>query len=160
MCVFARCVQVNRTFQELGVFRDLGGMWEEMRPKVWDFMENSQQMDLIRVTRLRPPPHLFFSPLPLWTLLWSEQKQVHPLVFFLCFPPQTLLKNNVTARFFQAQLATTDWTVADVTNFLSKLPSEKLDGALTWREVFNETDQAIMSISRFMEVCVFLLRTV
>lgn len=48
------CVQVNRTFQELGVFRDLGGMWEEMRPKVWNFMENSEQMDLIRVNRLHP----------------------------------------------------------------------------------------------------------
>lgn len=45
------CLQVNRTFQELGVFRDLGGMWEEMRPKVWNFMENSEQMDLIRVTQ-------------------------------------------------------------------------------------------------------------
>lgn len=54
------CVQVNRTFQELGVFRDLGGMWEEMRPKVWNFMENSEQMDLIRVSRLRPRAYLCF----------------------------------------------------------------------------------------------------
>lgn len=50
---------MNRTFQELGVFRDLGGMWEEMRPKVWNFMDNSEQMDVIRVNRLRPPAHLF-----------------------------------------------------------------------------------------------------
>uniref|UniRef100_A0A1A7XIW1 P-type phospholipid transporter n=2 Tax=Iconisemion striatum TaxID=60296 RepID=A0A1A7XIW1_9TELE len=107
--------EVNRTFQELGVFRDLGGMWEEMRPKVWDFMENSEQMDLVR----------------------------------------TLLRNNVSASFFHAQLASTDWTVSDVSNFLSNQPSERLGGALTWREVFNETDQAIMSISRFME-CVNL----
>ncbi|XP_044219098.1 phospholipid-transporting ATPase ABCA1-like isoform X2 [Thunnus albacares] len=109
--------EVNRTFQELGVFRDLGGMWEEMRPKVWNFMENSEQMDLIR----------------------------------------TLLRNNVTARFFHAQLANTDWTVADVSNFLSKKAQDQQPpgSALTWREVFNETDQAIMSISRFME-CVNL----
>ncbi|KAL7395411.1 hypothetical protein ABVT39_016247 [Epinephelus coioides] len=107
--------EMNRTFQELGVFRDLGGMWEEMRPKVWNFMENSEQMDLIR----------------------------------------TLLKNNVTASFFHAQLADTDWTVADVSNFLSKKTGQARDGTLTWREVFNETDQAIMSISRFME-CVNL----
>uniref|UniRef100_A0A3B4Y390 P-type phospholipid transporter n=1 Tax=Seriola lalandi dorsalis TaxID=1841481 RepID=A0A3B4Y390_SERLL len=109
--------EVNRTFQELGVFRDLGGMWEEMRPKVWNFMENSQQMDLIR----------------------------------------TLLKNNVTATFFHAQLSDTDWTVADVSNFLSKkVDDPRLPGStVTWREVFNETDQAIMSISRFME-CVNL----
>lgn len=52
------CVQVNRTFQELGVFRDLGGMWEEMKPKVWNFMENSEQMDMIRVHWLRSPPPL------------------------------------------------------------------------------------------------------
>ncbi|GAA6225610.1 ATP-binding cassette sub-family A member 1-like [Lates japonicus] len=109
--------EVNRTFQELGVFRDLGGMWEEMRPKVWNFMENSQQMDLIR----------------------------------------TLLKNNVTAKFFHAQLSNTDWTVADISNFLSRqVDDPRPPGtALTWREVFNETDQAIMSISRFME-CVNL----
>ncbi|XP_070769048.1 phospholipid-transporting ATPase ABCA1b [Enoplosus armatus] len=109
--------EVNRTFQELGVFRDLGGMWEEMRPKVWDFMENSEQMDVIR----------------------------------------TLLKNNVTASFFHAQLTDTDWTVADLSNFLSKQAQNpgSTGSTLTWREVFNETDQAIMSISRFME-CVNL----
>ncbi|XP_060935296.1 phospholipid-transporting ATPase ABCA1b [Limanda limanda] len=109
--------EVNRTFQELGVFRDLGGMWEEMRPKVWSFMESSQHMDLIR----------------------------------------TLLKNNVTARLFHAQLAQTDWTVSDVSDFLSRQAEDPrpAGSALTWREVFNETDQAIMSISRFME-CVNL----
>ncbi|XP_059201726.1 phospholipid-transporting ATPase ABCA1-like isoform X2 [Centropristis striata] len=108
--------EVNRTFQELGVFRDLGGMWEEMRPKVWSFMENSEQVDLIR----------------------------------------TLLRNNVTAGFFHAQLASTGWTVADISNFLSKKAGPRSPGAaVTWREVFNETDQAIMSISRFME-CVNL----
>ncbi|KAM7389272.1 hypothetical protein PAMP_023260 [Pampus punctatissimus] len=94
--------EMNRTFQELAVFRDLGGMWEEIRPKVWSFMENSEQMDLIR-------------------------------------------------------LAETDWTVADISNFLSKQAQDPrpLGSALTWRDVFNETDQAIMSISRFME-CVNL----
>uniref|UniRef100_A0A8C9ZHS8 P-type phospholipid transporter n=1 Tax=Sander lucioperca TaxID=283035 RepID=A0A8C9ZHS8_SANLU len=107
--------EVNRTFQELGVFRDLGGMWEEMRPKVWKFMENSEQMDLLR----------------------------------------TLLKNNVTASFFGAQLSGTDWTVDDVSYFLSKQAPDPRRPGVTWREVFNETDQAIMSISRFME-CVNL----
>ncbi|XP_074136153.1 phospholipid-transporting ATPase ABCA1 [Sminthopsis crassicaudata] len=40
--------EVNRTFQNLGVFHDLKGMWEEISPKIWTFMENSQEMDLIR----------------------------------------------------------------------------------------------------------------
>lgn len=46
VCVF----QVNKTFQEFGVLRDLGGMWDEMRPKIWNFMENSEEMDLVRVS--------------------------------------------------------------------------------------------------------------
>ncbi|XP_051505256.1 phospholipid-transporting ATPase ABCA1b isoform X1 [Myxocyprinus asiaticus] len=109
--------EVNKTFQELGILRDLGGMWEETRPKVWNFMENSEEMDLMR----------------------------------------TLLRNNATAYFFSAQLAGTQWSVEDVINFLSKHSEDTRPHgtAFTWRDVFNETDQAIMSISRFME-CVNL----
>lgn len=44
------CFQVNKTFQELGILRDLGGMWEEMKPKILNFMENSEEMDLVRVS--------------------------------------------------------------------------------------------------------------
>ncbi|XP_048033028.1 phospholipid-transporting ATPase ABCA1b [Megalobrama amblycephala] len=109
--------EVNKTFQELGILRDLGGMWEEARPKFWNFMENSEEMDLMR----------------------------------------TLLRNNATASFFSAQLAGTQWKVEDVISFLSKHSEDTRPHgtAFTWRDVFNETDQAIMSISRFME-CVNL----
>ncbi|KAJ8371671.1 hypothetical protein AAFF_G00303470 [Aldrovandia affinis] len=109
--------EVNRTFQELGVLRDLGGMWEEMKPKVWTFMENSEEMDLVR----------------------------------------TLLQNNASASFFNAQLSGTGWRVEDVSSFLSKRSEDPrpAGSAFTWRDVFNETDQAILTISRFME-CVNL----
>ncbi|TSK45874.1 ATP-binding cassette sub-family A member 1 [Bagarius yarrelli] len=109
--------EVNRTFQELGILRDLGGMWEEARPKVWNFMENSEEVDLVRM----------------------------------------LLQNNVTAYFFSAQLSGTQWSVQDLSSFLTKHSEDtRPPGTVfTWRNVFNETDQAIMSISRFME-CVNL----
>ncbi|KAK3526537.1 hypothetical protein QTP70_030758 [Hemibagrus guttatus] len=109
--------EVNRTFQELGILRDLGGMWEEARPKVWNFMENSEQVDLVRM----------------------------------------LLQNNVTAYFFSTQLSGTQWSVQDLSSFLTKHSEDTRPPgtAFTWRNVFNETDQAIMSISRFME-CVNL----
>ncbi|RXN29147.1 ATP-binding cassette sub-family A member 1-like protein [Labeo rohita] len=109
--------EVNKTFQELGILRDLGGMWEEARPKVWNFMENSEEVNLMR----------------------------------------TLLRNNATANFFSTQLAGTQWSVEDVISFLSKHSEDTRPHgtAFTWRDVFNETDQAIMSISRFME-CVNL----
>ncbi|KAM6980899.1 phospholipid-transporting ATPase ABCA1b [Aplochiton taeniatus] len=109
--------EVNKTFQELGLLRDLGSMWEEVKPKVLTFMESGEEMDLLR----------------------------------------TMLKNNATASIFHKQLTRTPWTVADVDSFIAKQSQDPRSGhrALTWREVFNETDQAIMSISRFME-CVNL----
>ncbi|XP_052011038.1 phospholipid-transporting ATPase ABCA1-like [Xyrauchen texanus] len=109
--------EVNKTFQELGILRDLGGMWEETRPKIWNFMENSDEMDLLR----------------------------------------TLLRNHATANFFSAQLDGTQLHVEDIISFLSKHSEDTRPHgtAFTWRDVYNETDQAIMSISRFME-CVNL----
>ncbi|KAK1175667.1 phospholipid-transporting ATPase ABCA1-like [Acipenser oxyrinchus oxyrinchus] len=110
--------EVNKTFQELGVFRDLGGMWDEIKPKVWKFMESSQEMDLVR----------------------------------------TLLQNNASSSFLDAQLNGTGWSVKAISSFLSARAedSQKTRGSVyTWRDVFNETDHAILTISRFME-CVNL----
>uniref|UniRef100_A0A3Q3BQ74 P-type phospholipid transporter n=1 Tax=Kryptolebias marmoratus TaxID=37003 RepID=A0A3Q3BQ74_KRYMA len=109
--------EVNKTFQELGVLRDLGGMWEEMKPKFWNFMENSEEMDLVR----------------------------------------SLLQSNVSAVFLNTQLSETDWTVSDVADFLSKASEDRrpAGSVYTWRDVFNETDRAIQTISQFME-CVNL----
>lgn len=66
------------------MFRELGGMWEEIRPKVWDFMENSEQMNVIRVSKLRPPPHVFFIiDVFLTHLLYFRQNVLIPFHFFL-----------------------------------------------------------------------------
>ncbi|XP_062404777.1 phospholipid-transporting ATPase ABCA1-like [Sardina pilchardus] len=109
--------EVNRTFQELGILRDLGGMWVELRPKVWSFMEDGEQVNILR----------------------------------------SLLKNNVSAVFLRHHLAGTDWSVEEISSFLSRQSEDQRPpgSALTWRDIFNETDQAITSISRFME-CVNL----
>uniref|UniRef100_A0A8C2AGP3 ATP-binding cassette, sub-family A (ABC1), member 1A n=1 Tax=Cyprinus carpio TaxID=7962 RepID=A0A8C2AGP3_CYPCA len=53
--------EVNKTFQEFGVLRDLGGMWEEMRPKIWNFMENSEEMDLVRTLLQNNASARFFN---------------------------------------------------------------------------------------------------
>ncbi|KAH0628410.1 hypothetical protein JD844_009534 [Phrynosoma platyrhinos] len=107
--------EVNKTFQELGVFRDLGGMWEEIRPKIKAFMEKSQEMDLVRI----------------------------------------LLQNKL---FWSHHLVGSRWTIEDVALFLAKNPEDikPVNGSTyTWRDAFNETDYAVMTISRFME-CVNL----
>ena len=41
---------MNKTFQELAVFHDMQGMWEELSPKIWTFMESNPEMDLVRVS--------------------------------------------------------------------------------------------------------------
>lgn len=107
--------EVNKTFQELSVFGDLGGMWEEIRPKIRTFMERNQEMDLVRA----------------------------------------LLNNK---GILKHKLEGTQWTIEDVSMFLAKNPEDipRGSGAVyTWRDAFNETDYAIMTISRFME-CVNL----
>lgn len=57
-------MQVNKTFQELGVLRELGGMWDEVKPRILNFIENSEEMDLVRVSWRRQHP--------LATIKWAE----------------------------------------------------------------------------------------
>lgn len=67
---------------------------------------------------------------------------------------QTMLQNNASAAFLNAQLSETEWRVSDVSAFLSKASKDprRTSSPYTWRDVFNETDHAIQTISRFMEV--------
>lgn len=67
---------------------------------------------------------------------------------------QTLLQNNASASFFNSRLSGTEWRVSDISDFLSKASEDRrpAGSAFTWRDVFNETDQAVQTISRFMEV--------
>lgn len=71
---------------------------------------------------------------------------------------QTLLQNNASAAFLTNQLSETEWGVSDVFDFLSKASEDHrpAGSTYTWRDVFNETDQAIQTISRFMEVSVLV----
>lgn len=66
---------------------------------------------------------------------------------------QTLLQNNASAFFLNAKLSGTEYKVKDISSFLTKATEDKRPPgtAFTWRDVFNETDQAIHTISRFME---------
>lgn len=110
--------EVNKTFQELALFHDLEGTWEELSPQIWTFMESSQEMDLVR----------------------------------------TMLDSRGNDQFWERKLDGLDWTAQDIMAFLAKNPEDvqSPNGSVyTWREAFNETNQAIQTISRFME-CVNL----
>lgn len=65
---------------------------------------------------------------------------------------QTLLKGKAL---WDLHLPSSNWTVEDVARFLSNHPEdfETANGSVyTWVDAFNETNRAIQTISRFMEV--------
>jgi hypothetical protein len=71
---------------------------------------------------------------------------------------QTLLNSRSNDRFWEQQLDGLDWTAQDIMAFLAKYPEDvqSTNGSVyTWREAFNETNQAIQTISRFMEVRIY-----
>lgn len=66
-----------------------------------------------------------------------------------------MLDSRSNDHFWKQQLDGLDWTAKDILAFLAKHPEDvqSANGSVyTWREAFNETDQAIQTISRFMEV--------
>ncbi|OBS71901.1 hypothetical protein A6R68_13520, partial [Neotoma lepida] len=70
----------------------------------------------------------------------------------------TLLDSRGNDQFWEQKLDGLDWTAQDIMAFLTKNPEDvqSPNGSVyTWREAFNETSQAIRTISRFME-CVNL----
>uniref|UniRef100_A0A8C1ZZU7 P-type phospholipid transporter n=1 Tax=Cyprinus carpio TaxID=7962 RepID=A0A8C1ZZU7_CYPCA len=44
----------NITFEELERLQKMGKVWEEVGPQLWEFFQNSVQMNMIRVTYLNP----------------------------------------------------------------------------------------------------------
>lgn len=68
---------------------------------------------------------------------------------------QTLLDSRGNDDFWEQRLEGLDWTAKDIVAFLAKHPEDvqSTNGSVyTWREAFNETNRAIQTISRFMEV--------
>lgn len=65
-----------------------------------------------------------------------------------------MLQNDASATFLNSQLGGTEWRVSDVSLFLSKATKDprRPGSPYTWRDALNETDHAIQTISRFMEV--------
>ncbi|RMC22299.1 hypothetical protein DUI87_00611 [Hirundo rustica rustica] len=102
--------EVNRTFQELGVFRDLGGMWEEISPKIWTFMESSQEMDLIRT--LLKGKALWDLPLPAsnWT--------VEDIARFLSNSPEDLETENGSVYTWVDAFNETDRAIQTISRFM------------------------------------------
>uniref|UniRef100_A0A8D2MJU0 P-type phospholipid transporter n=1 Tax=Zonotrichia albicollis TaxID=44394 RepID=A0A8D2MJU0_ZONAL len=118
--------EVNRTFQELGVFRDLGGMWEEISPKIWTFMESSQEMDLIRVT--------------LWDLhLPASNWTVEDVARFLSNSPEDFGTENGSVYTWVDAFNETDRAIQTISRFMECVNLDKLEPVPTEVRLINKS---------------------
>lgn len=49
-CFFSRLLfQANSTFNALAKLKELADLWDELGPRVWDFLQDSPQVNAMRV---------------------------------------------------------------------------------------------------------------
>ncbi|XP_075450764.1 phospholipid-transporting ATPase ABCA1 isoform X2 [Ascaphus truei] len=127
-------IEVNKTFQELSVFQDLGGMWEEVRPKIKMFMESSQQMDLIRTLLTNEGSKNFLNQqlnLTGWT--------VEDISRFLAKRPRDAQTESGTAYTWREALNETDRVVLTMSRFMECVNLDKLEPMATEEHLINKS---------------------
>ncbi|NXV83242.1 ABCA1 protein, partial [Atlantisia rogersi] len=123
--------EVNRTFQELGVFRDLGGMWEEISPKIWTFMESSQEMDLIRT---------LLKSKALWDLhLPASNWTVEDVARFLSKRPEDFETANDSVYTWVDAFNETDRAIQTISRFMECVNLDKLEPVATEVRLINKS---------------------
>uniref|UniRef100_A0A8B9F107 ATP binding cassette subfamily A member 1 n=1 Tax=Amazona collaria TaxID=241587 RepID=A0A8B9F107_9PSIT len=123
--------EVNRTFQELGVFRDLGGIWEEISPKIWTFMESSQEMDLIRT---------LLKSKALWDLhLLASNWTVEDIARFLSNHPEDFETANDSVYTWVDAFNETDRAIQTISRFMECVNLDKLEPVATEVRLINKS---------------------
>ncbi|XP_070598469.1 phospholipid-transporting ATPase ABCA1 isoform X2 [Erythrolamprus reginae] len=112
-------IRVNKTFQELGVFHDLGGMWEEIRPKIKSFMEENQEMDLIRAFL---KSDLLWNQYMVGSRLTREQ-----VVQFVAKHPEDVGPVNGSIYTWRNAFNETDRTIMSISHFMECINLNKLE---------------------------------
>uniref|UniRef100_A0A670ZV15 P-type phospholipid transporter n=1 Tax=Pseudonaja textilis TaxID=8673 RepID=A0A670ZV15_PSETE len=112
--------EVNKTFQELSVFHELGGMWEEIRPQIKKFMEESQEMDLIRLDS--------GDKWQLWNQYmvgsrWTRQE----IAQFLAKHPEDVGPVNSSVYTWRDAFNETDRTIMTISHFMECVNLNKLE---------------------------------
>ncbi|XP_068090529.1 phospholipid-transporting ATPase ABCA1 isoform X4 [Hyperolius riggenbachi] len=114
--------EVNKTFQELGVFRDLGAMWEEIRPQIETFIESKKEMDLIR-TLLTNKGSKQFLDRQLNSTGWTSED----ISRFLAKDPADAQEESGKAYTWRDALNETDRIVLTMSRFMECVNLNKLE---------------------------------
>ncbi|XP_063311284.1 phospholipid-transporting ATPase ABCA1 isoform X1 [Pelobates fuscus] len=114
--------EANKTFQEFSVFRDLGGMWEEVRPQIKKFMEDSQEVDLIR-TFLTNKGSKHFLDRQLNSTGWTTED----LSRFLAKQPRDESEDSGSYYTWREALNETDRVILTMSRFMECVNLDKLE---------------------------------
>uniref|UniRef100_A0A8D0GXJ4 P-type phospholipid transporter n=1 Tax=Sphenodon punctatus TaxID=8508 RepID=A0A8D0GXJ4_SPHPU len=139
--------EVNKTFQELGVFRDLGGMWEEISPKIRTFMESSQELELVRT---------LLKKKDLWNLhLQGSGWTVEDVSLFLTKNPEDVQPVNGSTYTWRNAFNETEHAVQTISRFMeASLNLEKLEPVSTEVGLINKSLE-LLNERRFWAGIVF-----
>ncbi|XP_038625429.1 phospholipid-transporting ATPase ABCA1 [Tachyglossus aculeatus] len=126
--------EVNKTFQELAVFHDLEGMWEEISPKIWTFMEDSQEMDLIRtLLGNKGNSHL-------WDLhLNGSDWTVRDIVAFLSKHPEDHQSTNGSMYNWRDAFNETNRAIQTISRFMECVNLDKLEPVSSEGRLINKS---------------------
>lgn len=118
--------EVNKTFQELAVFHDVKGMWEELSPKIWTFMESSTEMDLVR-TLLNSRGNDRFWEQRLVGLDWTARD----ILAFLAKYPEDVQSANGSVYTWREAFNETSRAVQTISRFMECVNLNKLEPIAT-----------------------------
>ncbi|KAG8455080.1 hypothetical protein GDO86_001341 [Hymenochirus boettgeri] len=142
--------EVNKTFQELSVFRDLGAMWEEVRPQIKDFMENSQEVDVIR-TLLTNKGSKTFLDHELNSTGWTTED----ISRFLAKDMADVQTESGTFYSWREALNDTDRVVLTLSRFMECVNLDKLEPVAT-EEILIGKSTELLNERKFWAGIVFM----
>lgn len=126
--------EVNKTFQELALFHDLEGMWEELSPKIWTFMESSAEMDLVR-TLLNSRGNDHFWEQQLSGLDWTAKD----IMAFLAKHPEDVQSANGSVYTWREAFNESNRAVQTIARFMECVNLNKLDPVATEVGLINKS---------------------
>uniref|UniRef100_A0A8C4N8Y7 ATP binding cassette subfamily A member 1 n=1 Tax=Equus asinus asinus TaxID=83772 RepID=A0A8C4N8Y7_EQUAS len=126
--------EVNKTFQELAVFHDLEGMWAELSPKIWTFMESSSEMDLVR-TLLDSRANDHFWKEQLDGLDWTAKD----IMAFVAKHPEDVQSTNGSVYTWREAFNETNRAIQTISRFMECVNLNKLEPIATEVRLINKS---------------------
>ncbi|XP_043924192.1 phospholipid-transporting ATPase ABCA1 [Protopterus annectens] len=126
--------EVNKTFQELSVFQDVGGMWKELKPKIRTFMKDSQEMNLVRsLLKSNASASIFRQQLDGYNLT------IEQISMFLSKHPEDVHNSDGAVYTWREVLNETDHAIQMISKFMECVKLDKLEPVSTEAKLIDKS---------------------